>query len=64
MENRKKSFDIIVGAGTCRTMTARFAAKIGLDGCLIDRKDKSKIYDKIYVDAVGSEIFKILIKIT
>ena len=61
MENLQKSFDIIVvGAGTGGTTAARFAAQKGLDVCLIDRKDKSKIGDKICGDAVGSEIFEIL----
>ncbi len=61
MENLKKSFDVIVvGAGTGGTTAARFAAKKGLDVCLIDRKEKSHIGDKICGDAVGAEIFDIL----
>ncbi|MFX0004853.1 MAG: geranylgeranyl reductase family protein, partial [Candidatus Hermodarchaeota archaeon] len=56
-----KSFDvIIVGAGTGGTTAARFVAKKGLDVCLIDRKQKAKIGDKICGDAVGNEIFDIL----
>ncbi|MFW9901923.1 MAG: geranylgeranyl reductase family protein, partial [Candidatus Thorarchaeota archaeon] len=40
--------------------TARFAAERGLDVCLIDRKPKLKIGDKICGDAVGNEIFDFL----
>ena len=37
MENIQKNFDvIIVGAGTGGTTAARFAAKKGLNVCLID----------------------------
>ncbi|TFG03152.1 MAG: FAD-dependent oxidoreductase, partial [Promethearchaeota archaeon] len=57
----EKSFDIIVvGAGTGGTTAARFAAEKGLKVCLIDRKERSKIGDKICGDAVGSEIFDML----
>ena len=58
MEN---SFDVIVvGAGTGGTTAARFAAQKGLDVCLIDRKGRSKIGDKICGDAVGADIFDFL----
>ena len=61
MESIKKSFDvIIVGAGTGGSTAARFAAKQGLDVCLIDRKDKNSIGDKICGDAVGTDIFDYL----
>ena len=61
MENIQKSFDVIVvGAGTGGAISARFAAKKGLDVCLIDRKPKLKIGDKICGDAVGNEIFDYL----
>lgn len=61
MEHIKKTFDIIVvGAGTGGTTAARFAAKKGLNVCLIDRKEKSKIGDKICGDAVGNDIFDFL----
>ncbi|MFX0080361.1 MAG: geranylgeranyl reductase family protein [Candidatus Hodarchaeota archaeon] len=61
MENIQKSFDVIViGAGTGGTTAARFVAKNGLDVCLIDRKPRDKIGDKICGDAVGNEIFKLL----
>ncbi len=59
MEN--KFFDvIIVGAGTGGTTAARFTAKQGLNVCLIDRKKREDIGDKICGDAVGNEIFDIL----
>ncbi|MEE9378034.1 MAG: NAD(P)/FAD-dependent oxidoreductase [Candidatus Lokiarchaeia archaeon] len=61
MENIEKSFDvIIVGAGTGGTTAARFTAKKGLNVCLIDRKQRGDIGDKICGDAVGNEIFDIL----
>jgi digeranylgeranylglycerophospholipid reductase len=61
MENIQKSFDVIVvGAGTGGTTAARFAAENGLEVCLIDRKERSKIGDKICGDAVGTEIFEFL----
>jgi len=61
METLQKSFDVIVvGAGTGGTTAARFIAKKGLDVCLIDRKPRDKIGDKICGDAVGNEIFGLL----
>ncbi len=61
MENIEKSFDvIIVGAGTGGTTAARFTAKKGLNVCLIDRKQRGDIGDKICGDAVGNEIFDTL----
>lgn len=61
MESEKTEFDlIIVGAGTGGTTAARFAAKKGLDVCLIDRKDRYDIGKKICGDAVGKEIFDML----
>ena len=61
MENIQKSFDVIVvGAGTGGTTAARFTAKNGLNVCLIDRKPRDKIGDKICGDAVGNEIFGLL----
>ena len=61
MESLKKSFDVIVvGAGTGGSTAARFATKEGLDVCLIDRKPKRSIGDKICGDAVGTEIFDYL----
>jgi digeranylgeranylglycerophospholipid reductase len=56
-----KIYDVIVvGAGTGGAIAAQFAAKKGLNVCLIDRKEKNKIGDKICGDAVGSEIFGLL----
>ena len=61
MERLQKSFDVIVvGAGTGGTIAARFASQKDLDVCLIDRKERSQIGNKICGDAVGSEIFEIL----
>ena len=57
----KKSFDVIVvGAGTGGTIAARFAAQKGLDVCLIDRKERNQIGNKICGDAVGADIFEFL----
>jgi geranylgeranyl reductase family protein len=56
-----KSFDVIViGAGTGGAIAAQFAAKNGLNVCLIDGKERDKIGDKICGDAVGAEIFEFL----
>ena len=61
METIQKSFDVIViGSGTGGTTAARFVAKKGLDVCLIDKKERKKIGDKICGDAVGTEIFEFL----
>jgi geranylgeranyl reductase family protein len=61
MENLKNSYDvIIVGAGTGGTTAARFAAQKGLDVCLIDRKERGDIGNKICGDAVGADIFDFL----
>jgi len=60
-ENIQERFDVIVvGAGTGGTTAARFAAKNGLKVCLIDRKKREEIGDKICGDAVGAEIFDFL----
>lgn len=61
METIKNSFDVVVvGSGTGGTTAARFAAKGGLEVCLIDRKEKNKIGDKICGDAIGTDIFEFL----
>jgi geranylgeranyl reductase family protein len=61
MENLQQSFDVIVvGAGTGGTTAARFAAQKGLNVCLIDRKERNQIGNKICGDAVGSEVFGLL----
>ncbi len=51
---------LIIGAGTGGSIAARFAAKSGLDVCLIDRKPKESVGNKICGDAVGNEIFDYL----
>jgi len=61
MGNLNNNFDVIVvGAGTGGSIAARFAAEKGLKVCLIDRKDKNEIGNKICGDAVGTEIFDFL----
>ncbi len=61
MENIQHSFDVIVvGAGTGGAIAARFAAKNGLNVCLIDSKPRDQIGNKICGDAVGNEIFGLL----
>ena len=61
MENLQKSYDVIVvGAGTGGSTAARVAAQKGLNVCLIDRKEKTQIGDKICGDAVGADIFDFL----
>ena len=61
MENIQKSFDVVVvGAGTGGSIAARFAAKYGLNVCLVDTKPKKQIGNKICGDAVGNEIFDLL----
>ena len=53
-----EKFDVvIVGAGTGGCMTARTAAKAGLKVCLIDRKERAFIGEKICGDAVGKHHF-------
>ena len=62
MEN--KSFDVVVvGAGTAGSTAARFAAQKGLKVCLVDRKPRNQIGEKICGDAVGADVFDFL-KIT
>jgi len=61
MENIQHSFDaIVVGAGTGGAIAARFLAKNGINVCLIDRKPRDQIGNKICGDAVGNEIFGML----
>jgi digeranylgeranylglycerophospholipid reductase len=56
-----KTYDlIVVGAGTGGSTAARFAAKNGLSVCLIERKPREKVGNKICGDAVGTEIFDFL----
>ncbi|MEJ2277815.1 MAG: FAD-binding protein [Candidatus Lokiarchaeota archaeon] len=61
MENLNKTYDVIVvGAGTGGTIAARFAAQNGLRVCLLDRKPRKEIGNKICGDAVGNDIFDFL----
>jgi geranylgeranyl reductase family protein len=53
-----EKFDVIViGAGTGGCLTAITAAKAGLKVCLIDRKPREEIGEKICGDAVGKHHF-------
>jgi geranylgeranyl reductase family protein len=54
-------FDVIVvGAGTAGCTTAKTATKAGLKVCLIDRKGKEEIGDKVCGDAIGKHHFDTL----
>jgi len=54
-----KKFDVIVvGAGTAGSMTAKTVAKAGLNVCLIDRKPRDEIGEKVCGDAVGKHHFE------
>ena len=56
-----KKFDVIVvGAGTGGCMTAKNVAKAGLEVCLIDRKKRDEIGEKVCGDAVGKHHFDTL----
>ena len=56
-----KKFDVIVaGAGTAGCMTAKTAAKAGLEVGLIDRKATEKIGEKICGNAIGKHHFDTL----
>jgi geranylgeranyl reductase family protein len=48
---------IVVGAGTAGCMAAKVLASNGFDVCLIDRKDRRSIGDKVCGDAVGKHHF-------
>ena len=53
-----KKFDVVVvGAGTAGCMTAKNAAKTGLEVCLIDRKEREEIGEKVCGDACGKHHF-------
>ncbi len=53
-----EQFDVIVvGSGTAGTMTAKTVAKAGLKVCLIDRKKREDIGEKVCGDAVGKHHF-------
>ena len=48
---------IVVGAGTGGCMAAKVLASKGLNVCLIDRKDRRSIGDKVCGDAIGKHHF-------
>jgi len=53
-----KKFDVIVaGAGTAGSLAAKTIAKAGLDVCLIDRKPRAEIGEKVCGDAIGKHHF-------
>jgi len=53
-----KKFDaIVVGAGTGGCMTAKTLAEAGLEVCLIDRKRREDIGEKVCGDAIGTHHF-------
>jgi len=53
-----KKFDVVVvGAGTGGCMVAKTAAEKGLDVCLIDRKSKEDVGEKVCGDAIGKHHF-------
>jgi len=53
-----KQYDVIVvGAGTGGSMTAKTIAQKGFTVCLIDRKDKDTIGQKVCGDAIGKHHF-------
>jgi len=53
-----EKYDVIVaGAGTAGCMAAKVLASKGFNVCLIDRKDKRSIGDKVCGDAIGKHHF-------
>jgi digeranylgeranylglycerophospholipid reductase len=53
-----KHYDVVViGAGTGGCMVAKTAASAGLKVCLVDRKDRNSIGQKVCGDAVGKHHF-------
>ncbi len=53
-----KRFDVVVvGAGTAGCMTAKQAAKAGLEVCVIDKKKREDIGEKVCGDACGKHHF-------
>ena len=53
-----KRFDVVVvGAGTAGSMTAKTVAKSGLEVCIIDRKPRLEIGEKVCGDAIGKHHF-------
>jgi len=53
-----KRFDVIVvGAGTAGCMTAKTLAEAGLEVCLVDRKRREDVGEKVCGDAIGRHHF-------
>jgi len=53
-----EKFDVvIVGAGTAGCLTTQVTAKAGLSVCLVDRKKRDEIGEKVCGDAVGKHHF-------
>jgi len=48
---------VVIGAGTGGCMAAKTAASAGLKVCLIDRKEKNEIGNKVCGDAIGKHHF-------
>lgn len=60
-EQHLKKFDVIVvGAGTAGCLAAKTIADAGLEVCLIDRKKKEEIGNKVCGDAIGKHHFNSL----
>jgi len=56
-----KKFDVVVvGAGTAGCMAAKTVAKAGFNVCLVDRKSRLEIGEKVCGDAVGKHHFDTL----
>ena len=54
----KKKFDVVVvGAGTGGCMAAKTVADAGFEVCLIDRKRRENVGDKVCGDAIGKHHF-------
>lgn len=56
-ETLEKFDAIVVGAGTGGCMVAKTAAEAGLNVCLIDRKEREAIGEKVCGDAIGRHHF-------
>ena len=51
---------MVVGAGTAGCLAAKTIAEAGLKVCLVEKKEKTKIGDKICGDALGEHHLKTL----
>jgi len=59
MEKTSLKFDVVVvGAGTAGCMTAKNAAKAGIEVCLVDRKTEEDVGEKVCGDAVGKHHYE------